>query len=446
MLDTLIQLGQQISKNRNPWDDIIHIPNLKDAKNNYVLNIIFDVDQGNIDIDPANLEEFDSSSPYRHTLMETLKGNAKKIYPAVLFDKINHLKESLFGKQNARKGQLMEDVNAIDSSLEDSLLYQALQMIFSLKSLEYFLTKDHIKSTLALSRKSEIVFCYASVKSSRINQGTPIELSKLDGFEAYINKKFFDSKHRSDSQKKRLDYALGEVASHIMEAKFQRGYNLNAMFVTTTSNFANDFKNHNYHKNYQLSENTIKYLDRASKYLLKNLSFTIAGIKHMIVPEFLSISNVDYESAIDTIFRKNDLLFNLKGFDELTTSMMDEAEIHPYWLNYIAIDSDGNYFKASNLIKDVSQPYLIKVMKVIDEINDELEAFLGKYIFNFYTLYRYIPVRDNVKRNIALELYGDLFQQRPLEKKHVFKAFNQYIRCQRSGQFSQGKHNSYPNT
>jgi len=447
MLDTLIKLGKEISKNRSEWEDIIHIPNTNDKKSSYVLNIVFNVDDDKIEITPDNLKEFDSdTTPYRHKLLETLKGNAKKMYVAVLLDKIAHLKESFFGKENATKGQLMEDIENISPDLKSTEFFQALELIHKLKSHENELTKKHINDQLALSNKSEIVFCYASIKAKSINEGNITELSQLEGFERYINKKFFKSSSNKDNQKEQLDYSWGKPNNNVVEAKFQRGYNLNAMFVTTTANFANNFEKSNYHKNYQLSEDSIKYMDRASKHLLDRLYFSIAGIGHMIVPEFLSISDIDYEEALNNIYKRNDLLFNLKNFDELTTSLMDEARDHPYWLNYVAIDSDGNYFKASNLIKDVSEPYLIKIFKNIAYINEELKDLLGKYIFNFYTFYRYMPVRGNTKKNIALELFADVFQQRSIEKNNIFKSFNQYIKCQKSGQFdNKGYHNSYPN-
>ena len=67
----------------------------------------------------------------------------------------------------------------------------------------------------------------------------------------------------------------------------------------------------------------------------------------------------------------------------------------------MAIDSDGNYFKAANLIKDVSKPYLLSIIQNINYINEILKDHIGEYIFNFYTLYSYIPVRDNTDKNIG---------------------------------------------
>lgn len=445
MLDTLIKLGKEVSKDRSKWDDIIHVPEkLQENKTHFVLNIVFNVDENKIEIDPNNLEEYHPNAPYQYALLETLKGNAKKIYTAVLLDKIPHLKESFFGKENAQKGQLIEDIDNIAPSLKNTDLYKALELIYKLKSQAENLTKKHIKEQLSLSKKSEIVFCYASIKGKSINDGKVTELSKLEGFEEYINIKFFKSLN-NNNQEEKLDYSLGKLNNKIIEAKFQRGYNLNAMFVTTTNNYANDFEKKNYHKNYQLSEDSIKYMDRAAMHLRDRLYFRIAGLGHMIVPEFLSISEIDYESALEEIDKRNELLFHPNTFDIFTTALKDEAKDHPYWLNYVAIDSDGNYFKASNLIKDVSKPYLLNIIQNINYVNEILKDYIGEYIFNFYTLYSYIPVRDNTNKNIALEFFADLFQQRAIEKENVFKAFTQYIRCQKSGQFSGGKHNSYPN-
>ena len=446
MIDTLIKLGEQLSQNRSKWDDIIDNPKTNDKKTSYVANIVFNVDNGSIDIDPSGLEEYSSKSPYEHKLIETLKGNAKKIYVSVLLDKINHLRDSFFGNGSSKKGQLTEDIENIASNLIDSEFYHALTLIYSLKGEANKLDKKTIKNQLNLDNKSELIFCYSSIKTNQINEGQTTEFSKLDGFEDYIDTKFFKSQTKKENEVEKLDYSLGTKSTNVITAKFQRGYNPNAMFVTTTKNFANDFNNKNFNKNYQLTERSIKYLDRASKHLLNKLNFRIAGLPHMIIPEFLSFSDIDIDLAIDDMALKNDILFNLKQFDALNTSLKDEAIDQPYWLNYIAIDSDGNFFKASNLIKDISKPFLLKILEKLYALNDNFKEQLGKHIFNFYTLYKFIPVREGTNNNIALEFFSNLFQQRPIEKSQLFQSFNQYIRCQRSGQFdNKGFHNSYSN-
>jgi CRISPR-associated protein Csh1 len=446
MINTLIKLGEQLSQNRSKWDDIIDNPKTNDKKTSYVANIVFNVDNGSIDIDPSDLEEYSSRSPYEHKLIETLKGNAKKIYVSVLLDKINHLRDSFFGVEKSNKGQLTEDIENIISNLRDSDFYYALTLIYSLKEEAKKLDKKTIKNQLNLGNKSELIFCYSSIKSNQINEGETTELSKLDGFEDYIDTKFFKSQTKKENEVEKLDYSLGTKSTNVITAKFQRGYNPNAMFVTTTKNFANNFNNKNFNKNYQLTERSIKYLDRASKHLLNKLNFRIAGLPHMIIPEFLSFSDIDIDLAIDDMALKNDILFNLKQFDALNTSLKDEALDQPYWLNYIAIDSDGNFFKASNLIKDISKPFLLKILEKLYVLNDNFKEQLGKHIFNFYTLYKFIPVREGTNNNIALEFFSNLFQQRPIEKSQLFQSFNQYIRCQRSGQFdNKGFHNSYSN-
>ncbi len=450
MIDTLIKLGEQLSQNRSKWDDIIHIPKTNEKKTSYITNIIFDVDKGSIEIN--GLEEFSSKSPYEHKLLETLKRKAKKIYVTVLIDKIDHLKISLFGDDNASKGQLMDNLETIAPNLKETTFYNALSQIFSLKKEAKKLDKKYIKQNLSLGNNSELIFCYASIKSGNINDGKITELSKLKEYSEFLNKKFFETKVIKNHKLKKLDYSLGTKKQNIKVAKFKDGENLNKMFVETTINFANDFKKENYYKNYQLSHESIKYLDRASSHLLKHMRFKIAGLNHVVIPQFLSKTDADFENIFDDIYNKNDLLFNKNLVDKLNTSIKDEANDKPYWLNYLAIDSDGKSFKTSNLIKDVSKPYLIKIIKTIDEVNTSFGYQFKKELFNFYKLYQYIPVRENTKKkkdrkyNIALDLYSRIFQQRPIEKSQIYQLFNQYIKCQKSGQFDSKKyHNSYSN-
>ena len=445
MLSTLLKIGEQISENRSKWDDIIEAPKIDENRTNYVLNIIFNINEDKIEISPENIEKYNKDSPLKHKLLKTLKGNAKKIYVATLIKNMEHLKESLLGKEE-EKAQLLDDIDSKFSFLKESEFYYALLEISDLNRNRKELEADNIKKQLKLSRSSQLIFCYSSIKSDSFNNGKNTELSDLQGYENYIENKFFKEKKGKESEEEKLDYSTGELVKDALGAKFQRGYNLNAMFVTTTKNFLSEFEDKNASKNYQLSNQSIKYLDRAAEYLIKNLTFRIAGISHMIVPEFFKTEDIDIDLALDNIRSKNELLFDLKNFDALDTALGDEAEDNPYWLNYIGIDSDGNYFKASNYIKDVSKHYLIEIIECIKRINKEFEEYLGDKIFNFYTLYNYMPVRENVKKNVALSIFSDIFKKMTIDRITIFQLFNQYLKCQLSGQFdAKRKHNSYPN-
>ena len=158
MLDSLIKLGKEISNNRSKWDDIIQIPGIKSNKTPYVLNIVFNVDETRIEISPDYLEEYNDKAPYRHMLIKTLKGNAKKIYVAVLMDKINHLRESLFGNGSASEGQLMEDIINIAPALKDTDFFKALELIHKIRPNGNQLDKKNIKDQISLSNSAEIIF------------------------------------------------------------------------------------------------------------------------------------------------------------------------------------------------------------------------------------------------------------------------------------------------
>src|SRR5699024_8157452 len=114
-----------------------------------------------------------------------------------------------------------------------------------------------------------------------------------------------------------------------------------------------------------------KYLDYASEYLLKNgYTIPIANINHVIIPQFLSSSEVDLEMALEGIQRKSDLLFNLKkleNFSENIHVFINEEET--FWINFIAFESDGNSFKTTETIKDVSKFQFEKLLAIFFEIN-----------------------------------------------------------------------------
>jgi CRISPR-associated protein Csh1 len=95
----------------------------------------------------------------------------------------------------------------------------------------------------------------------------------------------------------------------------------------------------------------------------------IAGIDHIIIPQFLSTSNVDLELTLEGISRKSDLLFNLHKFDDVTKTIQGEVEDEIFWINFLAFESDGNYFKSTELIKDISNHQLTKIMKYLNDVD-----------------------------------------------------------------------------
>lgn len=461
MLHTLIKLGEQLSENMSKWDDrlekrpknIYQNGKIQDKKL-YVLQIIFDVDNNEIIISPDNLEEFSKTKSIKeHWLLQTLAANARQTYVATLLNNIAYLKKSLIEKSdkkdenNLLDGDLITDIDINYREIKDSIFYKALDSLKVFKGNAEGIEKETIIKATGINRNTEaIVFCYASIINSEIGITNEIELSKLDGFTKYMNLKFFSENNKSKTDEK-LCYASGEIKDDVEVSSYiQRGL-LNAMFVQETKNYANNFEKPNFNKNYQISKEFNNYIERASFFLKNNCTTYIADVNHLIIPQFLSSTNTDIKEILNNLKSKSDFLFRYNQLKKIETDITDEIDETPYWINYLAIETDGNFFKTSELIKDISRPYFIKILETFDEINVEFKNYLNaNSYYNFYSVYQFIPVKTDMKNNAALLLFKDIFEHRPIEKENLFKHFIKYLICQRSGQFDNSKkHRAYSN-
>ncbi|MEA3452382.1 MAG: TM1802 family CRISPR-associated protein [Bacteroidota bacterium] len=456
MLDTLIKLGEQLSVNMSKWDDRLesrdsHIykDDKKRNKKLYVLKIIFDVDNKEIIVSPDNLAEFSKTKSIKeHWLLQTMGARAGKTYVATLLNNIDNLQISLFGKETEEKGQLQNDIDNKFPEIKNEDFYKTIDSLKIYKGNADSLDKETIIKETNINRSSEaIIFCYASIINSELGINTETELSKLEGFEKYMNLKFFKPKDKK-TQKEKLCYASGEIKEDVIGSDENTRGTFSAMFVQTTKNYASNFEETNFYKNYQLSNESKNFIQRAAIHLDKNYSVRIADIYHMIIPQFLTKTDVDFELILDKLKLQSDFLFKYNEIKKIETDITDEIDKIPYWINYLATDiKPGQSFKTTELIKDISRPYFIKILNTFNEVNYEFKNYLNSNnYYNFYSVYQFIPVKTDMKNNAALLLFKDIFEHRPIDKDILFKHFTKYLICQRSGQFDNSrKHRAYAN-
>jgi len=456
MLDTLIKIGKWQATKMKPIERFLSKPKLKDDKKYFVLNLIFDLDKHQIFT--KNLKEFDiTKDSIDFLLLKILPGNNKAIYATVEKPKINNLIKSYFGKidkdslNKVNHGELylkMKEKNA------ESKLLNLLDDITKLKD---FL-KEKIRNNkgkldakilikdLTLNKNEDFAIVISSIKSKKYGFETPQPIAKIESYKKFIEN-YFITDNKQEKNENKLCYATGDISDDVQELKLENRYSLNKMFVTETKNYASAFNEKNFVKNYQTSKKNQQYLDIASTYLLNNYKINIAGINHVMIPTFFSKTNIDFDFALNKINKKSDFLFKYNDIKKRDTNITDEIDNDIYWLNFLSIDSDGNYFKSTDLIKDVSKPYFLKIIKCFNEINSFFsEKYNSKTFFNFYSLYKYIPVKTGINKNEALELFKDIFEHRIIEKNRLYRHFIKYLIVQRSGQFdNKGTHRSYKN-
>jgi CRISPR-associated protein Csh1 len=154
------------------------------------------------------------------------------------------------------------------------------------------------------------------------------------------------------------------------------------------------------------------------------------------------------------------LLFNIKKLGSFTTAIEDELQDDEiFWINFIAFESDGNFFKSTEIIKDVSNFHFNKLIRTFNEINwryreasfVEWNKVMMDYDFetkerrptnlNFNSLFKIIPLRkDMEKKNKALDLFKTILENRKVNISLLYDYFNELILCH-----FYGRYNSYTN-
>lgn len=467
MLNTLIKLGEQLSASTGEWDDIIDFPNIAKEKAKkikcHIAELIFDLDANTVYVSPE-LREYDDQDCFKYKNIKIQGGNNKAIYCCVEAGKTEQIRKTFFGTIDGKgklpvQGQFYELIFKDYPQFSNTLFANLLLQIFTLKNEfeQKFTVVKNVKGQQEQviderllfeslnTTNDKVALVYASVlcSSSGIKNITP--LTEIDGYDAFVRVKFFD-KNRIKSNKnntKKLCYATGEISDNVSEVEFTDRYNLNKMFVKETRNYATGFDKNRFRLNYQVSADNQLYLSRASKYLLENLKIKIAGIDHCIIPQFLNHNSVDLKYVLSGIHKRTELLFATEEYDKLITSIENETS-QPYWITYLAFESDGNFLKAINEIKDVSKIHLLKLLEEVQKIDSYFREDLnygvdwqsvmmnfGKSLkFNLSTLYAMVPLRkDKEKKNELLAIFKMIFENRKIDNDKIYKHFCDLILC-----------------
>ncbi|HEY8690022.1 MAG TPA: TM1802 family CRISPR-associated protein [Chitinophagaceae bacterium] len=471
MLSTLIKLGEQLSDGRGEWDDIIDFPNTskereKDIKC-YVAELVFDLDLNTVYVAAELKKEYEEKDCLKFKNIKIQGGNNKAIYCCVESGKTEQIRKTFFGTIDGKgklpiQGQFQELIKKDYPQFSDTSLFALLPKIFTLKTTfevnftvvketkgknELVIDEKLLFESLSLSFPSKVVLIFTSVicSSLGINNATPI--ADIEGYDTFIKAKFLDKKQNTlkSNNSKRVCYATGKLLEDVSVVEFADRYSLNKMFVKETKNFVSGFDKNNFGINYQVNIENQLYLSRASKYLLEHGKIRIAGIDHCIIPQFLQRTNIDLKYLLSGILKKTDLLFQTEEFDEMVTAIEYETE-EPYWITYLAFESDGNFFKTINEIKDVSKTHFYKLIDKVRGIDNYFRNDLsyavdwqsvmisyGKPIkFNLSTIYSIIPVRkDKEKKNEVLAIFKMIFENRKIEPNKIYKHFCDLILCHR---------------
>ncbi|WP_018621539.1 TM1802 family CRISPR-associated protein [Spirosoma luteum] len=481
MLQTQIRIGQQLSLGRGDWDDILDAPKIEtetkkgDPITNYVIPLIFDLDAHRVDF--GSLYEYDpDESPGRYFNVKIQGGNNKAVYTCVEWKKLEQLRKAFFGivdKKGAEpdRGQFTDAIETGFADLQGTPLYEVLTEIFKLRpeferrlalldnaklanaEKEELAEEDRqFLKAVSLRPSERLVLVVAQVIWSEKGYTKPTLFSQIDGYQMFLKRKFIGQELTLSSGEatEKICYATGERSLEVGELDISARYSLNKMFVTTTVNYASGWENGAFQKNYQVDKQTQMYLERGSKYLLENYKTRIAGIDHCIIPQLLNRDESDIETTLRNLSRKSDLLFQFSTYQEIVGDI-DTETTNPYWITFLGFESDGNFFKTINVIKDVSRTHFEQLITAFLKLNNEWKSMpgvnwtsimsIGKeqilLDFNLFTVYTLIPVRkDKEKKNEALNLFKQVLEKRPVEREKLFSYFKELILCHYYGRYA----------
>ncbi len=471
MLNTLLKIGQWQSQGKSQWDRFLEFPKVehKDKNGNeiknYILPIIFDLDNEEIITDAANLEFYDEGKLARLIPVNVQGGNNKAIYATVPTKKLIQIYKTFFGKENegSFEGELTEAIKKVNPKLLTNELSTLLKDIFKLKykfidkfsvinerTGEKEISPKSLNELIKLPRNESIATLTVKVKSQIFfNSIESISLIEVDGYSKFLTEKFIGSDNDKEKKNKASDgnklcYASGKMNKDVGALNLTARYSLNKMFVEETKNYATSFNDKLYSQNYQIGKQNQEYLDYSSDYLLNKggHKVKIANIDHVIIPQFMEGEDIDLEFALSKIKAQSDLIFNLNRLDGYITDITDETE-NVFWLNFVAFESDGNFFKSTEIIKDVSKFHIQKVLKAFIDVDWEFREsksidwpkIMVSYgqegvLFNFNTIYQLIPLRkEKEKKNRALTLIKSTLENRKVDRNLLYRYYCELLLC-----------------
>jgi len=468
MLQTLLRIGEWQSQGKSEWDRFLDYPKAEredkheNPLKNYMLPIIFDLDAKKVIISQENLREYDEEKIKNTFPLKIKGGNNKAIYTSVPAKKINQIYKTFFGKEGAdtKNGELVESIEKTNPKLLTENFQDLLSQIFELKD-DFFQLTGHsskgeidvrsINESFDFGKNEAIVFVAVQIKAERFGFSEPTSFAEIPDYKSFLNFSFFGDQNSKSatSTKQKLCYASGKLSEDVEELNLSTRYSLNKMFVTETKNYASVFDKNKFSINYQVSKENQEKLDYASNYLLnQGYKIRIANLDHVIVPQFLQNSEVDLEMALEGIHRKSDILFNINRLEKLSKDIQDENDDEIFWINFVAFESDGNFFKSTEVIKDVSNFHFTKLLSVFNYINWEFreasfvdwDKVMTEYDYdakerlprnlNFNSIFKIIPLRkDKEKKNKALELFKTILENRNVNKTILYDYFVELILC-----------------
>ncbi len=442
MLNLLYKFGLKLEQSEDLDKILIDPPKEEKDVKYYNVGILIDLDENKVILDPQYLSEYDGVNSIKKFLAtKSIIGNQRKFYLTVDGKGYGKLVGTLHNDKSAcdLKIRLLQHGNFFNETTIYKIAEKIEQNFDTFTYLNHYpdvLIKDQvlefnkecflsgIQQLLGFKAKNSIMIYYLLIKDISLGIEIPTLAASLDGYIDLVKKELLPQ----DSDTEGFCYVSGKVEPNLLVGGDFSANNLTKIFVTTTINYASEFKESNFGKNYSLSKKSKEVIEYASNYLMRNLKINIAGIPHLLIPEFPFGFDKDVEYEVEQFKKVNDIVFNTKEFGAAVEyfKVANELEESVFWFNYFGFESDKASFKLVNRIKDVNSENLIKLSKLF--INNSLQILkkTPKYVFNLRTIYNIIPVKNNdISKNPALDMIDAILENKSIDIYNIFSNFKE---------------------
>ncbi|SFQ80140.1 TM1802 family CRISPR-associated protein [Hymenobacter arizonensis] len=461
MLQTLLKMGQSAGGSSGKWDDLLKVPWVKKFNKkgelpvNYCLPVCFDLDNGTVTT--GKLSEYVGlDSARRWFNLAVASGNTPCVYVCVDGRKnMGQFTKTFFGRNPKEvQGEMLAALGKYPG-LNNTVLAEVLKQITELRN-AYLSLAANEKGIITLSKLTgdrklagQVVLVYAQVKATALGlaEFTPFvqivasQMQAISGYAEFVQARFQPPQVRDSMV--RLCYATGERCPDVMELDIASRYSLNGTFVKSTLHYAPLFARKCFAKNYQVSDAAQLLLERGSKLLLDNCKIRIAGVNHVLLPRSFggeAAGENGMQTDLPRLLREADLLFQFQ--DKTTCPVYEPNQVNTatQWVSFLGFESDGNFFKITNHIGNVHQPYFSLLLASFMHLDAAWQQsgdlpwqqIMGPRRFNLFTVYGLVPVRkDQKNRNAALLLFKQILERRPTERRTWCAHFRDLVLCHR---------------
>ncbi len=226
-----------------------------------------------------------------------------------------------------------------------------------------------------------------------------------------------------------------DIDTKIYSSKLDR-YSISKVFVTTTINYAPDFKKELHQRNFAICGKCYEKWYAAEKHIMKTYQLKIAGENTVVLAD--GIMQPLNREDLPGIFRKIDAAFQSEKYESwlesLEEDVLEQQEVSLYEFNLIFYQSDGISCAVRKSIEDVSGIWFQRVLDVFGDIRTKTDYKTRLKWFNLGSIYHMVPVRTNKKGeqldvNIVLELYAAILQRIRIDKKVIWECFARALEC-----------------